>query len=68
MSASVYSMEMKVFVYANVSWAMGGKEAVLDGRASSMSPEMEREKLGAQVCVCGHGGWGRWGTVSHRKK
>ena len=61
MSASVYSMEMKVFVYANVGWAMGGKEALLDGLASSMR-HGDGERGWAPRCVrVGTEGGGRGG-------
>ena len=33
-SASVHSVEMKMFAFANVSWAVGSKEPWLDGLAS----------------------------------
>ena len=50
-SASVYSVEMQMFAYANVSWAVGSKEPWLDGLASFVRP-LDGERLGAQGCVC----------------
>ena len=52
-SASVHSVEMKMFAFANVSWAVGSKEPWLDGLASFVRP-LDGERLGAQegVCVC----------------
>ena len=50
-SASVYSVEMKMFAYAKVSWAAGSQEPWLDGLASFVRP-LDGERLGAQGCVC----------------
>lgn len=58
-SASVYSVEMKMFAYAKVSWAAGSQEPWLDGLASFVRPldgERGWEPRGVCVCVCGHRG------------
>lgn len=56
MSASACSMQMKVFVYANVRWVLGGKAEPSRGPALLLQ-EMEIEAEGPGVGVA------RWREV-----